>query len=82
MTVFDIPSTLVLGLVHILEHTRGIITIWLVSGGWLYLVRQFFFFLDVKLVNFIGYIYSYFDQILSGTMFNSDVLNAVLSNNY
>lgn len=58
------------------------LTAWLFTGGILYIVRGISFFLDIMLINFIGTLYTYFTDFLSGTIFNESVVNAVMRNVY
>lgn len=58
------------------------ILMWLVSGGWKYVLRTIGFWIDTLLVSFIGRIYDYFLQVIKGTMFNKTVVNELLKNIY
>lgn len=55
---------------------------WLSSGGVIYVLRGISFWIDTLIVNFIDSIYSYFMQLLEGTMFNDTIVNALLQNIY
>jgi len=58
------------------------ILIWIVAGGWEFILRTLGFFLDLNLVNFIEAIYNYFMQILEGTLFNDAVVSELMQNVY
>ena len=44
------------------------IFVWLLTGGWKFVLRTIGFDIDTLLVSFIGRIYEYFMQVLTGTM--------------
>ena len=58
------------------------IFVWLLTGGWKFVLRTIGFDIDTLLVSFIGRIYEYFMQVLSGTMFNEKVISELLQNVY
>lgn len=55
---------------------------WLVSGGLVFLIRVISWQIDSLLLSFIAKIYTYFVDLLEGTMFNTEVVNAVMRNIY
>ena len=58
------------------------IFVWLLTGGWKFVLRTIGFDIDTLLVSFIGRIYEYFMQVLTGTMFNEKVISELLQNVY
>lgn len=82
MPVTDIPATIIATLQEVLQVSEQAVRIWMIQGGWLYLVRSIFFFIDCKLVNFVGYVYKYFTLLISQDMFNEKVTNAIVQNIY
>ena len=59
----------------------GLLT-YLISGGWLDLVRTISFYVDSFVINFIDLFYSYFEKIMGGRIFHPDVVDRVMTNVY
>lgn len=82
MPTWDIIATVQNVISLILEGSQLAFFIWLATGGIVWLIRQVGFWLDVQLVNQIAKFYEYFSKILDGTLFNDEVINAVMRNVY
>lgn len=61
---------------------QSLAMLWIITGGWRYLLRSFAFNIDVLLAKYIGVFYGYFKQFIDLEMFNDTVLNSVTRNIY
>lgn len=82
MPTWDVIATVQNVLSLVLEGTQLGMSLWLISGGLMFLIRNISFIIDLLLINFIGAVYTWFDDLLNGTMFNTEVTNAVMKNIY
>lgn len=80
--VVDVVATVQNVIDMVIQATQLLGFTWLLSGGILFLVRTFSFYLDGLIVNFIGAVYKYFTALLGGTMFNEAVVDAIMKNVY
>lgn len=80
--VWDIIATVQNVIAMVMDASKLTSLIWLLAGGILYLVRFVEFYIDGLILAFISQVYSYFLQILKGTMFNENIIDAVMKNVY
>ncbi len=58
------------------------ILVWVITGGWKFLLRSIGFFLDCMLAKLIGTIYGYFETLITQDLFNETVVDALSRNIY
>lgn len=81
--VVDIVATVQNVIDLVMDAAKLGLSSWLlIGGGIIYVVRFISFYIDLLLINFIGAIYDYFTMLLDGTMFNEEVVSAVMKNVY
>lgn len=81
--VVDIVATVQNVIDLVMDAAKLGLSSWLLlGGGIIYVVRFISFYIDLLLINFIGAIYVYFTTLLDGTMFNEEVVNAIMKNVY
>lgn len=80
--VVDVVATVQNVIDMVIQATQLLGFTWLLSGGILFLIRTFSFYIDGLIVNFIAAVYKYFTTLLDGTMFNEAVVDAVMKNVY
>lgn len=56
--------------------------LYLISGGWIDVLRIISFFLDSLLVKYIGIFFVYFSKIISGTIFSEKMITEVMNRLY
>lgn len=56
--------------------------LYLISGGWIDVLRIISFFLDSLLVKYIGIFFVYFSKIISGTIFSEKMITGVMNRLY
>lgn len=56
--------------------------LYLISGGWIDVLRIISFFLDTLLVKYIGIFFVYFSKIISGTIFSEKMITGVMNRLY
>lgn len=82
MPVIDFVSSLLGGISVAQGVTLLSLLVWLVSGGFIWILRHLSFFVDKSLVGIMASVYNVFETLLSGKMFNDDVVTSVLRNVY
>lgn len=82
MPVVDFISSFLEGITVAQGVTLLVILIWLIQGGFWWILRHLSFAIDKSLIGIMGSVYNIFEVLLSGKMFSDDVLNQVLRNVY
>lgn len=56
--------------------------IWVFQNGILQILRSLSFFIDKRIIGIMGSIYNIFDKLLTGKMFNDEIIREVMQNVY
>jgi len=60
----------------------GLLAYLIIGKGWLDLLRLISFWLDTLIIKYTDRVYTYFDKILSGTIFNETIVTSVMDRVY